>query len=275
MKKSETIVYLGTEGSIKTCLGLAEVLADGWSVGLVVAYEGASPKINARYSLAKAVRGYVTKLIDLHPPLMQLIQKILRRKEKGVEFHTLKELCSEYNIPYVMTSDQSLQTLKQKINRLHPSIILSNGWMFRITEDIISLASLISLNCHSSYLPEYRGGNITFAPLINEESESGVTVHQLVGKFDAGKILAQQRVAIDSGETPHSLNVKRAKITGKVLIDALEIAGHKELYLPNPPSPFYFRCDYSTYKHYRRINYLRKLIGLPIKRYEAKERYDI
>jgi methionyl-tRNA formyltransferase len=274
MDRNSSIVYLGTENNSKSCLGLEDILEDGWHVRLVIAYEPSTQE-NRRRSFLGRIECSLAKVIRLCPPIERLIRRILRRRRIPIEFKSMKELSGLHNVPYEAISDRSLQTLKDRIAHISPDVILSNGWMFKVTEDIFSLARLIALNCHSSYLPEYRGGNVTYAPLINAENRSGVTVHQLVERFDAGPILAQRRVSIDPGEIPQSLNAKRAQITGQVIIEAFKIAGHEELYKPNPPSPFYFRCDYATYERYKLINFLRKLIGAPIKRYEPRERYDI
>ncbi len=279
MERNETIVYLGTENNAKSCLGLKEILEDGWNVKLVIAYDSSRSsmaKVTPLEKVKTQIKNFLNHFPNPRTHLKNTIALIKTKKiSKPINFNTMETICNIHNILYKPTSDKSLKSLKEDISRIFPAVILSNGWMFKISEDIISIAQLIALNCHSSYLPEYRGGNITFAPLINEESQSGITVHQLYSKFDAGPILAQTRILISPKETPRSLNVKRAKATGRVLIKALNIAGKPYLYKPNPPSPFYFRCDYATYMRYKRINYFRKLIGLPIKRYEPQERYDI
>lgn len=273
MERSKRIVYLCTENNAKSYLGLEEILKDGWNVVLVIAYVHTSQQM-ARKCLYKRVR---QALVSPGRTCLRLYARLKRvlGKSKPLELMCIAELCEIHAVQYVQTTDKSLQNIKDCIAAVSPDVVLSNGWMFRIKEDVFSLASLIALNCHSSYLPEYRGGNVTFAPLINEEKQSGVTVHQLVERFDAGPILTQERVDLESGESLVSLNTKRAQITGHVLKRALEAVGHEELYKQNPPSPFYFRCDYATYRRFKRINFLRKIIGLPIKRYEPKERFDI
>ncbi|MBC8469691.1 MAG: hypothetical protein H8D56_09490 [Planctomycetes bacterium] len=273
MERSNKIVYLCTENNAKSYWGLEEILKDEWNVVLVIAYVH-TPQQMAHKCLYKRVRQTLASPGRTFLRLYARLKRFLGKK-KPLELTCIEKLCELHAVKYVQTTDKSLQTMKDCIAAVSPDVVLSNGWMFRITEDVFSLANLIALNCHSSYLPEYRGGNVTFAPLINEERQSGVTVHQLVKQFDAGLILAQERVNIEPGESPVSLNTKRAKITGRVLIKAFETVGHEGLYKKNPPNPFYFRCDYATYRRFKRINFLRKIIGLPIKRYEPEERFDI
>lgn len=273
IERSNKIVYLCTENNPKCYLGLEEILKDKWNVVLVIAYVHTLQQMTRKCLYERVTQALVSPgrtCLKLYARLKRVL-----KKSKPIQLMSIEELCESHAVQYVQTTDKSLQTMKDRISALSPDVVLSNGWMFKITEDVFSLANLIALNCHSSYLPEYRGGNVTYAPLINEERQSGVTVHQLVKQFDAGLILAQERINIEPGENPMSLNTKRAQITGRVLIKALETVGHEELYKENPQSPFYFRCDYATYRRFKRMNFLRRIIGLPVKRYEPEERYDI
>jgi len=283
MQRNRTIIYIGTEYNPKTCLGLSAIVNNGWKVILAIAYIPSKPKASGG-----GMSDWKSKILGLYrdfsPTSYYCLRNIFRHCSSRIAnlekiyipaIPSMRSICLASNIEYLSTNDKTLQTLRERIEKYAPAVILSNGWQFRIRGEIISSASLIALNCHSSYLPEYRGGNVTFAPLINEEKTSGVTVHRMIDKFDAGDILAQKRVDIVKNETPESLNLKRAGITGQVLCKALEVVGNPRLYKPNPPSPFYFRCNYSTFRRYKRINYFRKKFGMPIKRYNPKERYDI
>jgi len=269
MKRNNlSIVYLGSEGNMKSCLGLEELLKDGWKLKLVVGY---IPK--------KQIRGNLTKLKSLINLLLNLalsaISLMSRRRRIQTQYHTMQDLLSSYDFQLILTSDKRLKSVYKILNAQDCDVLLSNGWQFKIMPEVYNLAKVEALNCHSAYLPEYRGGNITYAPLINEERSSGVTVHTIVSRFDAGMILAQERVTISKNETPASLNAKRAQVTGKALIAALSIVGESEKYKPNPIGPFYFRCSYNTYLKYKTINFLRKLFGKKIKRYEPQVRNNI
>lgn len=267
MNRDESIVYLATEHNRKSVIGLREIIEDGWSVQLAIVYvvpsaRGKEPSLTTR--LNASIKKFAKRCL-------QMPQEPTRK----IALETVESICRNFNIRYLPTSDRTLARHHSDIDDLQPAVILANGWRYRVSPEVISMARLIALNCHSSYLPEYRGGNVTYAPLINEERQSGVTVHELIDRFDAGAILAQERVAIDSGETPDSLQRKRADITGRVLVRALDVAGHPELYKLNPPSPFYFRCSEAEFRRYKRLNALRKLVGLPIRKFEPQERYDI
>ena len=57
--------------------------------------------------------------------------------------------------------------------------------------------------------------------LVNGETETGVTLHRMVKRADAGAILAQQTVAIERSDTGLSLHAKLRDAATALLRDAL------------------------------------------------------
>ena len=59
--------------------------------------------------------------------------------------------------------------------------------------------------------------------LVNGETQTGVTLHRMIERADAGPILAQQAVAIDPEDTALSLHGKLRKAAGALLRDSLPL----------------------------------------------------
>lgn len=263
--KSRKIIYLCSQRNAKSCLGLHGLIDDGWNVRLVISYV---PEKNL--GKKRLIYGLIDRL------LVKIENVIFGQININLfNFEDCKKICSLFGVPYIATSDGTLESVVEKIVAHQPDIIISNGWMFKISSKVFRLAKIGSVNCHSSFLPDYRGGNITYAPLINEETESGVTVHEISEKFDSGRILAQCKIFMSEKESPRSLNAKRAMVTAPVLIEALKKLGRERSYKDNPPSPFYFRCSYRYYFFARIKNSIRKKTGRPIIKFNPKPRIDI
>lgn len=247
--RHHSIIYLCTNGNEKSFLGLKALLEDGFNVISVIAYVRPVSK-------KTKLRIFVKTLLNFCLPV---------RRYSSFD---LTHLTSRFGIPLIETSNSDLSQLFDTYNiSKNFDILLSNGWMFKISPDIYSLSRVDALNCHSSYLPEYRGGNITYAPLINRVETTGVTVHQIKDKFDSGQIVYQIRINLNRHETPKSLNHKRALMTGQVLVESLKLAGQYDKYKPNPPSPFYFRCTRAQYNQFIFINKIRRLLGMHLLTY--------
>jgi methionyl-tRNA formyltransferase len=70
---------------------------------------------------------------------------------------------------------------------------------------VLRLAPLGAYNVHGSLLPKYRGRAPVNWVLVNGERETGVTLHHMVARADAGDIVGQRRVAITDEDTALTL----------------------------------------------------------------------
>ncbi|WP_312837444.1 bifunctional UDP-4-amino-4-deoxy-L-arabinose formyltransferase/UDP-glucuronic acid oxidase ArnA, partial [Atlantibacter hermannii] len=89
-----------------------------------------------------------------------------------------------------------------------PDMIFSFYYRALLSEKILATARLGAYNLHGSLLPTYRGRAPLNWVLVNGESETGVTLHRMVARADAGDILAQERIAIADDDDAMSLHQK-------------------------------------------------------------------
>jgi methionyl-tRNA formyltransferase len=80
---------------------------------------------------------------------------------------------------------------------------------------------MAALNIHPTLLPKYRGPTTGAYILINNESESGSTIHFLEEEADKGDIVLQSRVVLNPFDTPRSLQRKVYETEPSLIIDAL------------------------------------------------------
>jgi len=262
--KTYNIIYLGTEGNEKSFLGLKKILEHGYKVSLVITSKCVAIKQPHLHKADQLIGG----VLFIIRAFRFIFKKIFQAKfaVKNIEEYSLRNLCVEKGIPVITYASSKIGDIEKIFYQFKPDVIIANGWCWYIPKNITRIAKIISLNCHSSYLPNYRGGNVTFAPLINEELYSGVTVHEITEKFDSGRILSQISINISKDETPDSLNEKRAKVTGQALINALKVVDQPQKYKKNPPSPFYKRFSYESYLRLKIANKIRSMLGLKKKR---------
>jgi methionyl-tRNA formyltransferase len=71
-----------------------------------------------------------------------------------------------------------------------------------------------AINIHNGKLPLYRGMMPTFWALLNDEPELTITVHTMVEKLDAGRVLAEYRVPIGAGDSQYDLSARAKEIAG-------------------------------------------------------------
>lgn len=91
------------------------------------------------------------------------------------------------------------------INEVKPTFLISLGGPL-IPDRILNLVSGFCINQHAGISPNYKGNYTTFWPLFHRKILMlGTTVHLTQSGADSGSILAQERLALDSTDTPGSI----------------------------------------------------------------------
>jgi len=87
-------------------------------------------------------------------------------------------------------------------------LICLAGFMKLLSKNFIKNFNGKILNIHPSFLPKYKGLNTHQRVIKNKEKYSGCTVHFVSSKLDAGEIIMQKKVKVNSNETAETLAKK-------------------------------------------------------------------
>ncbi len=86
----------------------------------------------------------------------------------------------------------------------------------KISNEVITLFEKGAINVHASLLPKYRGAAPVNWAVINNETETGVSIITLAEKMDAGSILAQSAIPIAPDDTAPIVSENLAQLAPKV-----------------------------------------------------------
>jgi phosphoribosylglycinamide formyltransferase-1 len=83
-----------------------------------------------------------------------------------------------------------------------------------------------TLNIHPSLLPAHGGAGmlglaVHRSVLAAGDAETGVTIHEVTPELDAGRVLAQERVRVQPGDTAETLAERVLAREHRLLVDAL------------------------------------------------------
>ncbi|HKF28879.1 MAG TPA: formyltransferase [Candidatus Binataceae bacterium] len=92
-----------------------------------------------------------------------------------------------------------------RIAALNPAVIYSFFYRNLLPQRLLECARLGAYNLHGALLPKYRGRASVNWVLVNGESQTGVTLHHMVARADAGDIVAQRALDIDDSDTALTL----------------------------------------------------------------------
>lgn len=87
-------------------------------------------------------------------------------------------------------------------------LVVLAGFMRVLKEPLLKAFSKSIINIHPSLLPKYKGLEAWKQALEAGEKVTGCTVHYVDAAVDAGHVLGQREVAIQSDDTPASLHAR-------------------------------------------------------------------
>nr|WP_278427266.1 bifunctional UDP-4-amino-4-deoxy-L-arabinose formyltransferase/UDP-glucuronic acid oxidase ArnA [Pantoea dispersa] len=136
-------------------------------------------------------------------------------------FPSVARLAAEQGIPVYAPEDANHPLWVDRIRTMQPDFIFSFYYRALLSDTILNCARVGAFNLHGSLLPKYRGRAPLNWVLVNGETETGVTLHRMVKRADAGDIVAQQRVAIDPQDNALTLHRKLVDCAGQLMEGAL------------------------------------------------------
>ncbi len=88
----------------------------------------------------------------------------------------------------------------------------------------LTLPRLGCLNIHGSLLPRWRGAAPIHRAIEAGDAETGITIMQMDEGLDTGDMLLMEREAIRPDDTTATLHDRLARLGGRMIVEALELA---------------------------------------------------
>ena len=120
---------------------------------------------------------------------------------ENIWFGSVAAVAAEHGIPTITPADPASAELRDAVSRAKPDFIFSFYYRHMLPVDLLAIAARGAYNMHGSLLPKYRGRVPTNWAVLNGETETGATLHEMAAKPDAGAIIAQTPVPILPDDT--------------------------------------------------------------------------
>lgn len=120
-------------------------------------------------------------------------------------FGSVGQLARERGIPVITPPSPNTPEVIGRIEAIAPQWIISMYYRYMIGPAILSIPPRGAMNVHGSLLPKYRGRAPINWAIAHGEVQTGVTLHYMVEKADAGDIVGQIAVPIGPDENAGSV----------------------------------------------------------------------
>lgn len=133
------------------------------------------------------------------------------------------ERAKKYDIPSVSFTPKNFADKKEYeeavlkvLEEYNIDFVILAGYMRLVGEVLLSRYEGKMINIHPSLLPAFKGKDAIAMALDYGVKYTGVTIHWVDSGMDTGKIIAQEIVKIENGETYETLAQKIHKVEHKL-----------------------------------------------------------
>lgn len=208
-----------------------------------------------------------------------VLENILSKYEQNKDIHIgvwfnnidavgdIQRICETKKIPFRKISDLNLK--KEAVFAENFDLCIVCGWGWIVSRDFIDQSNNI-LNCHSSYLPDYKGASVYFHQWANCETIGGATIHYLVDKIDLGDIVEQGTFEISIKDSPQDILMKASHLTAQLIGHVID--DYVELRVINTTikqhgGRYFLKTPYWKLRIYRLINAIFYRLNLALRIY--------
>lgn len=124
---------------------------------------------------------------------------------ENIWFESVERLAALHRIPVMKPEDPNTAEFIAEIAALNADFLFSFYYRLMLKPALLAAARHGAFNMHGSLLPKYRGRVPVNWAIIKGETETGATLHEMVEKPDAGRIVDQTAVPILPNDNAHEV----------------------------------------------------------------------
>ncbi|MDH6364289.1 methionyl-tRNA formyltransferase [Enterococcus sp. PF1-24] len=133
----------------------------------------------------------------------------------------VKAAAVKHGLPVLQPEKISGSPEMAEIITLAPDLIVTAAFGQFLPEKLLQAPKYYPVNVHASLLPKYRGGAPVHYAVMNGETETGVTIMEMIKKMDAGGIFAQEKLAITDSDDVGTMFDKLSLLGRELLLATL------------------------------------------------------
>lgn len=162
-------------------------------------------------------------LLDANLNVICAITESSKRAGRGNETvdPIIKTIAKEAGIAVFQPEDKD--EIAAIVTQLRPDLLILASYGKILPADALEAPIYGCLNVHPSLLPKYRGATPLQSAILNGDTETGVTIMEMVPAVDSGAILLQEKVSLNQAETYAELKEKLAQIGAQLLLKAIPV----------------------------------------------------
>lgn len=143
----------------------------------------------------------------------------------------VKEIAVAEGIPVLQPDRPRGEEFIAQLRAFAPELSVVVAYGHILTQEVIDIPTRGTVNIHASLLPRWRGAAPIQAAILAGDTETGVSIQRMVRQLDAGPILFESRVTLETGVTGGELTEALSELGAEAIVEALmlmEVGGIEE-----------------------------------------------
>lgn len=172
-----------------------------------------------------------------HQVLALYTQPDRMRTAKEVHRNRMKEVAIEHGTPVFQPEKINTPEALEQLRSLGADVFLVAAYGQILSKNFLAIPPLGSFNIHASLLPKYRGAAPINYAILNGETETGVSLIEVVLQLDAGPVVGVVKTPIKAEETAGELEERLALLAAPLTAEFLDrLAAGKVERSPQDPA---------------------------------------
>jgi methionyl-tRNA formyltransferase len=136
---------------------------------------------------------------------------------ENVFFASVEALARRHGLEVELPADPASPALLARLQAIAPDFLFSFYYRHLLPPAVLAVARRGAFNLHGSLLPKFRGRAPVNWAILEGERETGATLHEMVAKPDAGRIVGREAVAIGDEDTAGEVMARVADAAERLL----------------------------------------------------------
>jgi len=148
-----------------------------------------------------------------------------RKKGRGMHLAStqVKTTAQELKLKLYQPQDINSGAAVKFLKGLDADLFVVVAYGQILSDEILGIPKIFSINAHASLLPKYRGAAPISWSLINGNESTGVTIIKLTRKMDSGPLILQKSLEIADDDNSYTLGGKLAELASGLLKESLQL----------------------------------------------------
>ena len=138
-----------------------------------------------------------------------------------IQFSDVKQYALEHNLNLLQPEKLKDESFVQALRELNADLQIVVA--FRMLPEVVwNMPRLGTFNLHASLLPQYRGAAPINWPIINGDTETGITTFFLKHEIDTGEVIQQVRIPISETDNVGIVHDKLMILGGDLVVETVD-----------------------------------------------------